>query len=74
MLMACVMAGITLGGIEAYEKGAEAGVEHVARECPAAQQGERLVSSEQRSDGTVCCSYTFSTYGSVIGEKSCHVI
>jgi hypothetical protein len=69
VFVVCAVLWLAFIGLTGYEKGLRDGVAQLARECPKAQQGERLVSSEQRPDGTVYCSYTFSAYGGAIRTR-----
>lgn len=53
-------------GLSAYKAGLGKGYTQAQRECPQAQQGERLLSSEQRADGVVC---RYAASGTEYGRK-----
>lgn len=53
-------------GLGSYKAGKDEGVALAQRQCPEAQQGERLLSSEQRADGVVC---RYAASGTEYGRK-----
>lgn len=57
-------------GLSSYKAGLEVGFgegyTRALRECPPAQHGERLLSSEQRADGVVC---RYAASGTEYGRK-----
>lgn len=66
---ACLVCAIVLTGLAMYDAGLTEGRHQIVRECPLAQEGERLLSSVQYPDGTTYCSYLHSGYGSAIKRR-----